>query len=205
MKSGVTTTKNSVKTALQDRKYIIIREAWWFIRNISINNYLVHVHGHQYNSVNSNGIPLIYQLNVICDNISRQSLHQWITDRVNPPPMETISYMGMLGIICDCIGTGRKIHHVIRSSLIHERLPTQKELPLKLNVWHDQLGLNRASAKTKAIPLFAVGNQACQWFLCHIKIPSLVKPKIRPHLNLLGTRRVDRVYLIFLEVTRTTD
>ena len=111
----------------------------------------------------------------------------------------------MLGIRCDCNGTGRKIHHVIRRRLIHEGIPPHKELTIKLKYLHDQLAFNRASAKTKSRPLFTMGNKTRQQFLCHIKSPSLVQPEISPHLNLLKTGRVDIVYLLFIEATRTTD
>ena len=113
--------------------------------------------------------------------------------------------MVMLGIICDCNGTGRKTHHVIRRRLIREGIPPHKELTIKLKFLYDPLGFNRANAKTKAITIFTVSNQTRQRFLCHIKSPSLVQPKIRPHLNLLKTGRVDIVYLLFIELTRTTD
>ena len=53
--------------------------------------------------------------------------------------------------------------------------------------------------------LFNVGNQICQRFLRHIKIPSLVQPKMRPHLPLLQTRINDGGYLPCLDVPIAPD
>ena len=82
----VTTTNNSVKTALQAIQVDIIRKVWWVIRNIPINIYFFHVYVHQDNSVNFNELTKISQLNMMCDNTVKQELHQWISDRVNPTP-----------------------------------------------------------------------------------------------------------------------
>ena len=86
MKWGITTTNNSVKTVLQTRKYDIIREVQWVIKNSPINIYFLHVYVHQDNSVNFNKLPQIAQLNLICGNMAKQELHQWISDRVNLTP-----------------------------------------------------------------------------------------------------------------------
>ena len=79
--------------------------------------------------------------------------------------METISHMGILGRKCACNRKVRKIHHGAKRTSSHEGITLQKELPLKLKLWHDQLIRNIDSGNTKASSLLTVINQISYWFL----------------------------------------
>ena len=71
---------------LHARQAGIIREARWLIRNSLITFHFVHAYEHKENLVHFNKLYQKDQLNVICDNMEKQELHKWISDRVNPTP-----------------------------------------------------------------------------------------------------------------------